>query len=367
MWEMTSNRWIRYAALTFMVGAAVGAVVTFLIFSRGPSATVLGDRVVFTSGGSIPTGAVVLETDIENFSHYLPLTTAEAVAAGWEDPILCSPGRGRYFWKGTPDEGEPYFLLYTDQDELIGIYQFIQTEMPAPWRMVDELIGGGGLRLLEEHWSLLIFFRDSTRACTSEAQREDAGRSGDWIVTAARSTPTPYIAPTPTPVPAVALEAAASRMSLLSSLSFTLVAEPEGALLMPDIQARSIQGSVELPGDVTLQATDAAGVTSEVSVESLPFDFTDLGVKIAAIARAMQGLGDAPRQWIDNVPSRGATGTILGEHLGGLVPSVPPEAQLTVQMWFSDDGLVHRIRVEGPMAPDDPPGVVRVLDLRDFN
>ena len=50
----------------------------------------------------LPPGAVVLETDIENFSHYLPLTTAEAVASGWEDPILCSPGRGRYFWKGTP-------------------------------------------------------------------------------------------------------------------------------------------------------------------------------------------------------------------------------------------------------------------------
>ena len=89
-------------------------------------------------------------------------------------------------------------------------------------------------------------------------------------------------------------------------------------------------------------------------------------MKIGAIAGAIQGPEDTPRQWIDNVPSRGAAGTVLGEHLAALVPSVPAEAQLTVQMWFDTDGLIRRVRIEGPLAPDDPPGVVRVLEMRDF-
>ena len=352
-------------AFTFVVVAAMGAVVMFLVFSWEPSVTSVGDRVVLTSGGTIdqaPRSDSALTSGQEEILH-LPLTAAEAVAAGWKNPVLCSAGRGRYFQKGTPDEGEPYFLLYNDQDELIGIYQFSETEMPPPWKRYDELRGAGSLLLLEEHWSLLVFFRDWIRACTSEAQREDGGR----LVTASRSTPTPYIPPTPTPAPATVLKAAAKRMSSLSSLSFTLTAEPEGTSLMPNIQARSIQGSVELPGEVTLRTPDAAGVTSEISVDSLPFDFTDLGVKIGAIARAIQGPEDTARQWIDNVPSRGATGTVLGEHLGGLVPSVAAAAQLTVQMWFSGDGLVRRIRIEGPLAPDDPPDAARVLELRDFD
>ena len=364
MTQLFRNQWIR-TALVGVVMAVLGAALAAAVASRDSSAPSVGDRLALSSGGTIEEveGRTASALTTEEVQH-LPLTADKAVAAGWKDPVLCSPGRGRYFQKGTPEEGEPFFLLYNDQDELFGIYQFSLTEMPAPWKRYDELRGGGSLLLLEEHWSLIVLFKDWIRACTSEAQRTEAGRGRDWIVTASRSTPTPYVPPTPTP--ADVLEAAAKRMSSLSSLSFTLAAEPEETPLMPDIQARSIQGSVQLPNQVTVQATDVAGATSEVSADSLPFDFTGLGVKIGAIARAIQGPKDTARQWIDNVPSRGATGTVSGEDLGGLVPSAPADAQLTVQMWFDSDGLVRRVRIEGPLAPNDPPGVVRVLEMRDF-
>ena len=61
-----------------------------------------------------------------------PLTAAEAVAGGWTDPIICSTGRGRYFHKGPAKEGEPFFLKYNGNDQLIGMYQLSNSEMPVP-------------------------------------------------------------------------------------------------------------------------------------------------------------------------------------------------------------------------------------------
>ena len=94
----------------------------------------VGDRLALSSGGTIEelSGAQSAALTTEE-AQQLPLTAAEAVAAGWTDPVLCSPGRGRYFEKGKPYVDVPYFLLYNDQNELTGIYQFSLTEMPAPW------------------------------------------------------------------------------------------------------------------------------------------------------------------------------------------------------------------------------------------
>ena len=105
----------------FVLGAVVSSLV--LRVAGGSATPAVGDRVMLTTGGSIaPIGASYgAGVNPTRWSVELPLTAAEAVAAGWKDPILCSPGRGRYFQKGTPEEGEPFFLLYNDQDELIGI------------------------------------------------------------------------------------------------------------------------------------------------------------------------------------------------------------------------------------------------------
>ena len=56
--------------------------------------------------------------------------------------------------------------MYNADDELIGMYLFSKSEMPVPWHRWDELKGGGGLTLIDfEHWSLVVFLQDATRAC----------------------------------------------------------------------------------------------------------------------------------------------------------------------------------------------------------
>ena len=148
------------------------------------SATSVGDRVFLTSGGTIQESGHMagvigkLKSQI-TVDMSLPLTAAEAVADGWTDPIFCSPGRGRYFQKGPAGEGEPFFLMYNGADELIGMYQFTRSETPTPWKRLDELRGGGGLTIIDfEHWGLLVYFQDPTRACGAGLKARARGRLG---------------------------------------------------------------------------------------------------------------------------------------------------------------------------------------------
>ena len=36
---------------------------------------------------------------------------------------------------------------------------------------------------------------------------------------------------------------------------------------------------------------------------------------------------------------------------------------MTVKIWVDAENLVRRVRIEGPVTPDDPPDLVRVLDI----
>ena len=168
---LVHNRWVRLAS-GYVVSAVLLAVFVVFLASAGDSssATSVGDRVFLTSGGTVHISGHVgwigrLDSQIP-VEMTLPLTTAEAVADGWTDPIFCSSGRGRYFQKGPAGEGEPFFLMYNAEDQLIGMYQFSKYEMPSPWKRLDELRGGGGLSLINfEHWGLLVYNQDPTRAC----------------------------------------------------------------------------------------------------------------------------------------------------------------------------------------------------------
>ena len=171
MAALAQNRWVRLAS-GYVVSGVLLAVIVVLASAGESSVTSVGDRVFLTSGGTIfETG----HPRVEQFGKLrsqitvdmsLPLTAAEAVADGWTDPVFCSPGRGRYFQKGSAGEGEPFFLMYNGDDRLIGMYQFSKSEMPVPWHRWDDLRGGGSQVLIDfEHWGLIVFFQDPTRAC----------------------------------------------------------------------------------------------------------------------------------------------------------------------------------------------------------
>jgi hypothetical protein len=161
----------------FQFGAGVGggiaviltAVIAFLILVGGNEPTSLGP-VTFTTGGTKlprPDGSPWPSSFAAELID-LPITAADAVAAGWTDPILCSPGRGRYFTKGAAGEVEvdPYLLMYNDVDSLIGVYLYSTGEMPPPWEKDDVLLGGGGIPVVDfEHWGVFVYFQDSVKAC----------------------------------------------------------------------------------------------------------------------------------------------------------------------------------------------------------
>ena len=163
------NPWVQLAALGIVM-ALLGLVVSAVRFSGGPAGPSLGPvklttggKVVarFTAGGVGPGDAPPIVEEL------LPLTAAEAVEAGWTDPILCSAGRGKYF-KKTGGEQVPYLLMYDANDQLTGMYNFSETEMPPPWEHMEEITGGAGAVLDFEHWGLFVYFREPLRACISK-------------------------------------------------------------------------------------------------------------------------------------------------------------------------------------------------------
>ena len=114
------NQWAQLATVG-IVAVLLGLVVSAALFSAGPSDPTLGP-VKLTTGGSVhsilPNNPRASRQIVD---EELPLTAAEAVAAGWKDPILCSTGRGRYFQK-TGGEEVPYLLMYDAADQLTGMY-----------------------------------------------------------------------------------------------------------------------------------------------------------------------------------------------------------------------------------------------------
>ena len=180
MKALLSNRWLHLCTLTFAMGAVVGVIAPLLAFPAQSQVASVGDRVIFTTGGT------TADTSRYSGSGWssafavdpgdlldMPLTAAEAVAAGWKDPVLCSSGRGKYFQRSKAGEDPPYFLMYDTDDEFIGIYLFSDTEMPAPWKRTDELLAGGGIAVVDhEHWGMFVYFKEPTRACTRADEGE---------------------------------------------------------------------------------------------------------------------------------------------------------------------------------------------------
>ena len=154
------QRWFQLTAGGFV--ALVLGLVVWPLTLGGPLAPVeRPDRVVL-HGGSPTLAAPV------------PLTAAEAAAAGWTDPAgECLHRQGRFLHK----ESEPYVLIYNLEDSLIGMYLYSEKEMPSPpWHFFDArtAIGVGRPsmpRVLKfpdlgfDHWALSVYFKTPAVAC----------------------------------------------------------------------------------------------------------------------------------------------------------------------------------------------------------
>ncbi len=391
----------------FQLGAAiivaviVGVVAGVLVAGSGTVSTVkdvattvatgefsqrtVAGRVTLTTGPSIPldfsTGSAHTGDNLAGHGAAweatiisLPLTATGAVEAGWEDPILCSVGRGRYFQNGPPGEDYSHFLMYDTADQLLGIYLFSEAEMPAPWERWDSFVDGGLTIIPYEHWGLFVYFQDPSKACQTGTGEAGGGSvvSGSKEIKdvhefgaaemGGKSTPTPYVAPTPTPTADQKLSRVVTRTAKVSALGFTLKGDPA---------FKKIEGKLGSKGKLTLvkegivTVTDSAG-KAEVAIGSLPVSFEGLGPTLSGIAAAIQGPVEAKSTWVDSLSREGVSGTVLGSDLSALIPTAVADAPVAVSIWFDDRGRIVRLRIEGKVTPDDPPDAVRILDVGGF-
>ena len=231
----------------------------------------------------------------------IPISTAGASAAGWVDPMLCAPGRGRYF---TKDDSANLVVLYNNAEKVAGVYLRSDGEMPEPWEKTDTLKGGGGMEIInQEHWGLYAFFNDPIKAC----QRPDSDTVGTGGTGYSGGHAIRDYQPTPTPTP---IQSAAETITKIS-------------------ESLSSSSKTFKVTNATDQSSIATGITSS-QVAKLLSTLTD----------SQEGTG----KWIENISHRGLTGNSDG--IANILTSAKSD-NLTVNLWVTDNNEVNLIEITG--------------------
>ena len=281
------ERFVQIGILGIVLGIVIGILIPMFIGGDGSSSSI-GDRLLLT--GNPQTAGL-----------NIPISTAGASADGWVDPMLCAPGRGRYF---TKDDSANLVVLYNNAETVTGVYLRSDGEMPEPWKKTDALKGGGGMEIInQEHWGLYAFFNDPIKAC----QRPDSdtvgtggtGYSGGHAIRDYKPTPTP------TPIPNAAKTITEISESLSSSSKTFKVT------------------------NATDQSSIATGITSSQVAELL-----------SSITDSQEGTG----KWIENISHRGLTGNSDG--IANILTSAKSD-NLTVNLWVNDNNEVNLIEING--------------------
>ena len=97
----------------------------------------------------------------ENWEEIQPLTLSEANNLGWEKGVICVPNVGYYSRRAAANDfAEPYSLIFDNQDMVIGIYLFSESQQQSPW---EQMQATGPFPY--PHWGLHIFFTNPSIAC----------------------------------------------------------------------------------------------------------------------------------------------------------------------------------------------------------
>jgi len=285
------ERFVQFGIIGIILGIIIGILIPMFIGGDG-SSTSVGDRLLLTGNP-------------QNAGLNIPISTAGASAAGWIDPMLCAPGRGRYF---TKDDSANLVVLYNNAENVAGIYLRSDGEMPEPWKKTDALKGGGGIEIInQEHWGLYAFFNDPIQAC----QRPDAKSvgTGGTHYQGPKAVRSEY-KPTPTPAPILGVPETITEISeSLSSSSKTFKVT-----------------------NATDQSSIATGITSSQVAELL-----------SSITDSQEGTG----KWIENISHRGLTGNSDG--IANILTSAKSD-NLTVNLWINDNNEVNLIEIIGAIT-----------------
>ena len=286
--HLLSRQQVKFAIVGLAIGVVVGILIPMFIGGDGSYISV-GDRLILTGNP-------------QNTGVNIPISTAGASAAGWVDPMLCAPGRGRYF---TKNDSANLVVLYNNAENVVGFYLRSDGEMPDPWKKTDALKGGGGIEVInQEHWGLYAFFNDSLRAC----ERPDSSTSHTQNFLGPHAVRTEY---EPTPTPAAILDASEIVGKILASLS-------------GDSRAFDIINPVD-------QSNIARGITS-----------SQINELISSLTNAEKGAS----KWINNISHSGLTGDIETSSITKILASAKSD-NLKISLWVNDDNQVNLIEITG--------------------
>jgi len=286
--HLLSRQQVKFAIVGLAIGVVVGILIPMFIGGDGSYISV-GDRLILTGNP-------------QNTGVNIPISTAGASAAGWVDPMLCAPGRGRYF---TKNDSANLVVLYNNAENVVGFYLRSDGEMPDPWKKTDALKGGGGIEVInQEHWGLYVFFNDSLRAC----ERPDSSTSHTQNFLGPHAVRTEY---EPTPTPAAILDASEIVGKILASLS-------------GDSRAFDIINPVD-------QSNIIRGITS-----------SQINELISSLTNAEKGAS----KWINNISHSGLTGDIETSSITKILASAKSD-NLKISLWVNDDNQVNLIEITG--------------------
>ena len=286
--HLLSRQQVKFAIVGLAIGVVVGILIPMFIGGDGSYISV-GDRLILTGNP-------------QNTGVNIPISTAGASAAGWVDPMLCAPGRGRYF---TKNDSANLVVLYNNAENVVGFYLRSDGEMPDPWKKTDALKGGGGIEVInQEHWGLYAFFNDSLRAC----ERPDSSTSHTQNFLGPHAVRTEY---EPTPTPAAILDASEIVGKILASLS-------------GDSRAFDIINPVD-------QSNIIRSITS-----------SQINELISSLTNAEKGAS----KWINNISHSGLTGDIETSSITKILASAKSD-NLKISLWVNDDNQVNLIEITG--------------------
>ena len=274
----------------FVIGIVLGIFIPTLL-SNNTSAKTIGNQ-------------LVLNGDPQTPGLNIPLSTIDASANGWIDPMLCAPGRGRYF---TKEDSANLVVLYNNAETVSGVYLRSDSEMPAPWKKTDALKGGGGMEIIgQEHWGLYAFFNDPIQAC----QRPDAGTVGTGGTGYSGGHAVRDYQPTPTPTP-------------IPNAGETIAKISEG--LSSDTKMFKV-----------VNTTDESDVATNITS-------SQVAKLLSSLTDTQEGTG----KWIDNISHRGLTGNTAS--IVDILPSAKSD-KLSVSLWINENNDLNLIEIKGSIT-----------------
>ena len=164
--------------------------------------------------------------------------------------------------------------------------------------------------------------------------------------------------------------------SYLSGLGLYLDAVT-GQIAMPDKYSlrmeattsdRNLFVGVDIIGVAGKAYMNLLGRWGETDPLTLPFDFSELGLRLADIMRAIQEQSLIGEEMVEGTPVWRIGGVVDSGAFKGLLVNASPGEPIKIDAWVGrDDSLLYQARVEGRLFSDDEPNAVRVLSITEVD